>query len=143
VIQGTVRIGADCSIGPFTCLREGTVLDEAASIGSFVEIKNSHLKEGVFSRHLSFIGDAEVGEKTNIGAGTIVANFDGERIHRTVIGDRAFIGSGTIIIAPAEIGREGRTGAGAVIRHHTATEPGSTYLGVPAVRYDNEEGTTK
>ncbi|MFH2002449.1 MAG: NTP transferase domain-containing protein [Planctomycetota bacterium] len=143
VIQGSVQIGEACSIGPFSYIREGSVFDGEASIGSFVEIKNSHLKKGVYSRHLSFIGDSEVGENTNIGAGTIIANFDGKQIHRTVIGDRAFLGSGTVIIAPAEIGTDSITGAGAVIRHHTKTEPGSTYLGVPAVRRNDKEGTSQ
>lgn len=139
VIQGQVKIGEACSIGPFTYIRDGSVLDGEASIGSFVEIKNSHLEKGVFTRHLSYIGDAEVGEETNIGAGTIVANFDGREKHRTVIKDRAFVGSGTIIIAPAEIGSESTTGAGAVIRHHTVTEPGSVYVGVPAEKLSEAE----
>ncbi|MHC4945853.1 MAG: bifunctional UDP-N-acetylglucosamine diphosphorylase/glucosamine-1-phosphate N-acetyltransferase GlmU [Planctomycetota bacterium] len=140
VIQGKVTIGEDCSIGPFTYLRHGTELAGEVSLGSFVELKNSRLAPNVKCRHLSFIGDAAVGARTNIGAGTITANWDGKKINRTKIEDGAFIGSGTVIIAPAEIGEGSTTGAGAVITRDTRTEPGSTYIGMPARKYGSEEG---
>jgi bifunctional UDP-N-acetylglucosamine pyrophosphorylase/glucosamine-1-phosphate N-acetyltransferase len=140
VIQGKVTIGRECTIGPFTYLRHGTELAGEVSLGSFVELKNSRLAQDVKCRHLSFIGDAAVGAGTNIGAGTITANWDGKNISRTTIGDGAFIGSGTVIIAPAEIGEKGVTGAGAVITRDTRTEPGSTYIGIPARKHGSEEG---
>lgn len=140
VIQGRVTIGEDCTVGPFTYLRNGADLQGEASVGAFVEVKNSRLGKAAMARHLTYLGDAEVGGATNIGAGTITANFDGKDKHRTVIGDRAFIGSGTIIVAPAEIGEGSVTGAGAVITHHTRTEPGSLYIGVPAKRKEGAHG---
>ncbi|MCE2526696.1 MAG: bifunctional UDP-N-acetylglucosamine diphosphorylase/glucosamine-1-phosphate N-acetyltransferase GlmU [Actinomycetia bacterium] len=109
------RIGADVQVGPYASLRPGTRIDGGGKAGSFVEIKNSRLREGAKAPHLSYVGDADVGERANIGAGTITANYDGYRKHRTVIGPGAQIGSNTVLVAPVEVGEEGWTGAGSTI----------------------------
>ena len=102
-------------IGPFARLRAGTELAEDVHIGNFVEIKNAILDEGVKVGHLSYLGDADIGEFTNIGAGTITCNYDGVMKHRTVIGKRAFIGSDTMLVAPVRVGHDALTGSGSVI----------------------------
>ena len=114
VVRGS-DIGADAVVGPYASLRAGTRIERAAKAGSFVEIKNSRLGEGAKAPHLSYVGDADVGEGANIGAGTITANYDGYRKHRTVIGPGAQIGSNTVLVAPVEVGEEGWTGAGSTI----------------------------
>ena len=102
-------------VGPYARLRSGTELSEDARIGNFVEIKNAQIGEGAKINHLSYVGDAEVGHATNIGAGTITCNYDGVSKHRTTIGERAFIGSNTMLIAPVTIGDEAMTASGSVI----------------------------
>jgi bifunctional UDP-N-acetylglucosamine pyrophosphorylase / glucosamine-1-phosphate N-acetyltransferase len=102
-------------IGPFARLRAGTELAEDVHVGNFVEIKNAILDEGVKVGHLSYLGDADVGEFTNIGAGTITCNYDGVMKHRTTIGKRAFIGSDTMLVAPVRVGHDALTGSGSVI----------------------------
>ncbi len=102
-------------IGPFARLRPGAELAEDVHIGNFVEIKNAILDEGAKVNHLSYIGDADIGEKTNIGAGTVTCNYDGVFKHRTTIGKRAFIGSDTMLVAPVSIGDDAMTGSGSVI----------------------------
>jgi bifunctional UDP-N-acetylglucosamine pyrophosphorylase/glucosamine-1-phosphate N-acetyltransferase len=103
VIDGA-EIGNGCIIGPFARIRPGTILADLAHVGNFVEIKNSIIKEGSKVNHLSYIGDSEVGKKVNIGAGTITCNYDGVNKHKTTIGDNAFIGSNTCLVAPVMIG---------------------------------------
>ncbi|MGI9335408.1 MAG: bifunctional UDP-N-acetylglucosamine diphosphorylase/glucosamine-1-phosphate N-acetyltransferase GlmU, partial [Gammaproteobacteria bacterium] len=102
------HIGPGCQIGPFARLRPGVQLAENVRVGNFVEIKNSRLGAGSKSNHLTYIGDTHVGDAVNVGAGTIVCNYDGANKHRTVIGDRAFIGSGVELVAPVTV-REGAT----------------------------------
>jgi bifunctional UDP-N-acetylglucosamine pyrophosphorylase/glucosamine-1-phosphate N-acetyltransferase len=114
LVDCEVRDG--CAVGPFTYLRPGTVLDAGAKAGAFVEIKNSHVGKGAKVPHLSYIGDADVGGGSNLGAGTITANYDGFRKSRTVIGRDARIGVDTMLIAPVEVGDSAYTGAGAVIK---------------------------
>ncbi|MGH2572089.1 MAG: bifunctional UDP-N-acetylglucosamine diphosphorylase/glucosamine-1-phosphate N-acetyltransferase GlmU [Actinomycetota bacterium] len=109
------RIGGRSAIGPYAHLRPGTVLAEGAKAGSFVEIKASRVGKGSKVPHLSYVGDATIGEGANIGAGTVTVNYDGYEKHPTVIGDRAFIGSDTMLIAPVKVGKEASTGAGSVI----------------------------
>ncbi len=109
------RVGRGCRIGPFARLRPGTRLDSGARVGNFVEIKNSHIGSGSKVNHLSYIGDTEMGEAVNIGAGTITCNYDGANKHRTVIGDRAFIGSDTQLVAPVTVGSDATIGAGSTI----------------------------
>ena len=109
------EVGPGCTIGPFARLRPGAEICEGASIGNYVEVKASKIGAGSKIRHLSFVGDADVGERTNIGAGTITCNYDGVSKHRTMIGDRVFIGSDTILIAPIRVGDEAMTAAGSTI----------------------------
>jgi bifunctional UDP-N-acetylglucosamine pyrophosphorylase/glucosamine-1-phosphate N-acetyltransferase len=108
-------IGEESRIGPFSRIRPGTSLARDTHVGNFVEVKNSVVKEGAKMNHLSYIGDAEVGAKTNIGAGTITCNYDGANKHKTVIGDNAFIGSNSALVAPVAIGDNATIGAGSVI----------------------------
>ena len=109
-------IGAGASVGPFSYLRPGTRLDAGGKIGAFVEVKNSHIGNGAKVPHLSYVGDADIGEGTNIGAGTIFANYDGVTKHRTVIGRHAKTSSNNTFVAPVTIGDGAVTGAGSVIR---------------------------
>lgn len=108
-------IGERAMVGPFARLRPETRLEADVKIGNFVEIKKSRLKKGVKAGHLAYIGDAEIGEHCNIGAGTITCNFDGTHKHRTVIGDNAFVGSNTTLIAPIAIGDNAYIAGGSVI----------------------------
>jgi bifunctional UDP-N-acetylglucosamine pyrophosphorylase/glucosamine-1-phosphate N-acetyltransferase len=114
VVKGS-RIGPRASVGPYASIRPGTVLEEGAKAGTFVEIKKSRVGKGSKVPHLSYVGDATIGEETNIGAGVVTVNYDGVAKHRTVIGDRAFVGSDTMLVAPVKVGREATTGAGSVI----------------------------
>jgi bifunctional UDP-N-acetylglucosamine pyrophosphorylase/glucosamine-1-phosphate N-acetyltransferase len=132
VIRGGVRIGSNCEVGPFTHLRVGTVLEDGAEVGNFTECKQSLVGRGAKAKHLSYLGDARVGAGSNIGAGTIFANYDGRAKHRTEVGEGAFIGSGTIIVAPNTIGPGATTGAGAVVTRGTQVGPGEVWVGVPA-----------
>jgi bifunctional UDP-N-acetylglucosamine pyrophosphorylase/glucosamine-1-phosphate N-acetyltransferase len=109
-------VQAGCSVGPFAYLRPGAVLEDDAKAGTFVEIKNSRVGEGTKVPHLAYVGDAEIGAGSNLGAGTITANYDGFRKHRTVIGRDVRIGVDTMLIAPVEVGDSAYTGAGAVIK---------------------------
>jgi len=109
------EIGAGCEIGPFARVRPEVVMEDHAKIGNFVEIKKSHIGPGSKVNHLSYIGDATIGAKVNVGAGTITCNYDGANKHRTVIGDGAFIGSGVELVAPVEIGPGATIGAGSTI----------------------------
>ncbi|RKY23078.1 MAG: UDP-N-acetylglucosamine pyrophosphorylase [Planctomycetota bacterium] len=114
-IHGEVRIGRGCRIGPFAYLRSGTVLEDDVVLGVFTEVKNSVLGQGVRARHHSYIGDAAVGENVNVGAGSITANFDGEKVSRTSVGDNCYIGSGAILIAPLELKGGSHIKPGAVV----------------------------
>lgn len=113
--------GADC--GPFARLRPGAVLGARAHVGNFVEVKNSRLGEGAKAGHLAYLGDAEIGARTNIGAGTITCNYDGANKFRTVMGEDVFIGSNSSLVAPVSLGDGATTGAGSVI---TADVPAGT-----------------
>lgn len=108
-------IGAGTHVGPFAHVRSGSKLDGDNRVGNYVEIKNSHYGKGVKSAHLSYLGDAEIGEETNIGCGTITCNFDGKNKNRTIIGKNVSIGSDTAIVAPRTIGDGALTGAGSVV----------------------------
>ncbi len=109
------NVGEECSVGPFTYLRPGAELDEGVKAGAFVEIKNSRIGAHTKIPHLSYIGDADVGEDSNIGAGNITANYDGRQKHRTKIGDRVKSGVATSFVAPVTVGDDSYTGAGSVI----------------------------
>jgi len=132
VIEKDVSIGKNCRIGPFCHIREKTVIKDNVELGNFVELVRSKVSEYSKAKHLTYLGDTWVGKKVNIGAGTIVANFDGKKKNRTVIGDEAFIGSGTILIAPVKVGERAITGAGAVVTKNKNVPPGKIVVGVPA-----------
>ena len=119
---------ADC--GPFAKLRAGTEIADDVHIGSFVELVRTKVGRGSRVPHVSYLGDTDLGEDANIGAGTITANFDGRNKNRTKIGDGAFIGVDTMLIAPVRIGQGARTGAGSVVTKDVP--PGATVVGVPA-----------
>ena len=140
------RIGDECSVvasmleeavlessvevGPFSHLRPGSHLETGVHLGNFVEVKASRLGRGTKVGHFSYVGDAEVGEEVNIGAGTVTCNYDGEKKNVTVIGDRAFVGSDTMLVAPVRLGEDAKTGAGAVVTEDVPD--GATVAGVPA-----------
>jgi bifunctional UDP-N-acetylglucosamine pyrophosphorylase/glucosamine-1-phosphate N-acetyltransferase len=151
-IRGATRIGAGCtvrhsyivdstledgvSVGPFAYLRPGTHAREGAKIGTFVEVKNSDIGPAAKVPHLSYIGDADVGEQSNLGAGTITANYDGRAKHRTTIGRRVKGGVDTAFVAPVTVGDDAYTAAGSVITEDVP--PGA--LGVARARQENIEG---
>jgi len=119
VVRGA-DIGPEVEVGPYASLRPGTVLRRGSKAGTFVEMKATTVGEGTKVPHLSYLGDATVGERSNIGAGTITCNYDGFEKHETVIGDRVFVGSDTMLVAPVEIGDGAFTGAGSVITRDVA-----------------------
>lgn len=121
VLEGC-EIGNECSIGPFARLRTGTQLAARCKIGNFVETKKAVFDEGSKASHLSYLGDVTLGKKVNIGAGTITCNYDGVNKHQTVIGDEAFIGSDTQLVAPVLIGARATIGAGSTIRKNAPAE---------------------
>jgi bifunctional UDP-N-acetylglucosamine pyrophosphorylase / glucosamine-1-phosphate N-acetyltransferase len=151
-IRGGTRIGEGClvrhsylidcvlrdgvTVGPFAYLRPGTVLREGSRVGTFVEVKNSDVGAGAKVPHLSYIGDADVGERTNLGASTITANYDGRAKHRTTIGSGVHGGVHVSLVAPVSVGDEAYTGAGSVI--HEDVPAGA--LGIARARQTNREG---
>ena len=126
----SARLENDVDMGPFGHLRKGAHLDEHVHMGNFGEVKNSHLGPGTKMGHFSYLGDAEIGPNVNIGAGTVTCNFDGENKFKTEIGEGAFIGSDTMLVAPVKIGKGAKTGAGAVVTHDVPDE--TIVVGVPA-----------
>jgi bifunctional UDP-N-acetylglucosamine pyrophosphorylase/glucosamine-1-phosphate N-acetyltransferase len=113
-LEGAV-VGANAIVGPFARLRPGTMLEDKVHVGNFVEVKAARLGAGVKANHLSYIGDAEIGARSNIGAGTITCNYDGFNKFRTTIGEDAFIGSNTALVAPVSVGSGAIVAAGSVI----------------------------
>ena len=130
------EIGDRVSVGPFAYLRPGTMLREGSKAGTFVEIKNSDVGRGTKVPHLSYIGDADIGEQTNLGASTITANYDGYRKHRTTIGDRVKTSVDTTLVAPVTVGDDAYTAAGSVI---TSDVPAGA-LGVARARQTQHRG---
>jgi bifunctional UDP-N-acetylglucosamine pyrophosphorylase/glucosamine-1-phosphate N-acetyltransferase len=108
-------VGEGVSVGPFARLRPGTKLAKGAKVGNFVEVKNAEFGEGAKANHLTYVGDATVGAGANLGAGTITCNYDGYFKYRTVIGERAFIGSNSALIAPVSIGADAIVAAGSAV----------------------------
>jgi bifunctional UDP-N-acetylglucosamine pyrophosphorylase/glucosamine-1-phosphate N-acetyltransferase len=131
-IEAGVEIGAKCEIGPFAKLRRGTVIGDGSVIGSFVEVNRSRVGKKVSAKHLTYLGDAVIGDGTNLGAGTITANFDGKKKHQTVIGKHVMIGSNTVLVAPVRIPDGAKTGAGSVVIPKTKIKKGDVVVGVPA-----------
>ena len=124
------EIANDCAVGPFAHLRMGAQMDERAVVGNFVEVKKSKIGRGTKSMHLTYLGDATIGENTNIGAGTITCNYDGKNKHPTIIEDRVKIGSDTMLVAPVRVGQGSVTAAGSVVTEDVP--PNTLVAGVPA-----------
>lgn len=129
VVEGAI-LEEDVDVGPFSHLRKGAHLAKGVHIGNFGEVKNSYLGPGTKMGHFSYLGDATVGQGVNIGAGTVTCNYDGQRKHRTIIEDGAFIGSDTMLVAPVRVGAGAKIGAGSVVTHDIP--PHSVAYGVPA-----------
>ena len=111
----SATVGSNCNIGPYARLREGSEIGDDAKIGNFVETKKTKLGDGAKANHLAYLGDAEIGSNTNIGAGTLTCNYDGTNKHKTTIGDESFIGTNSSLVAPINIGKGAYVGAGSVI----------------------------
>jgi bifunctional UDP-N-acetylglucosamine pyrophosphorylase / glucosamine-1-phosphate N-acetyltransferase len=124
------EIADDCAVGPFAHLRMNARMEERAVVGNFVEVKKSTIGRGTKAMHLSYLGDATIGDKTNIGAGTITCNYDGKQKHPTIIEDNVKIGSDTMLVAPVRVGHGSVTGAGSVVTEDVP--PNSLVAGVPA-----------
>lgn len=124
------QIDSNCAVGPFAHLRMNATLEEKATVGNFVEVKKSRLKRGVKAMHLTYLGDATIGERTNIGAGTVTCNYDGKNKHETIIEDDVKVGSDTMLVAPVRVGARSMTGAGSVVTKDVP--PDSLVTGVPA-----------
>ncbi len=129
VLEGAL-LEDDVDIGPFARLRKGAHLGDHVHMGNFGEVKDSYLAEGVKMGHFSYIGNAQIGANTNIGAGTITCNYDGDEKHATEIGEDVFIGSDTMLVAPLKIGSGARTGAGSVVTKNVAED--TLVVGMPA-----------
>jgi len=125
------EVDAHCSVGPFAHLRMNAKLEETSVVGNFVEVKKSRLGRGSKSMHLTYLGDATIGERTNIGAGTVTCNYDGKKKHATIIEDDVKIGSDTMLVAPVRVGKGSSTAAGSVVTEDVP--PNTLVAGVPAV----------
>ncbi|MFA5374047.1 MAG: DapH/DapD/GlmU-related protein, partial [Candidatus Omnitrophota bacterium] len=132
VIEKDVKIGNQCSVGPFCRLRPGTRLENNVSVGNFIEISRSRLASKTRAKHFGFIGDTRIGSHANIGAGAVTANYDGKNKNITVIGDNAFIGCDTVLVAPVRIGKRAKTGAGSVVTRGRNVLDNSVVVGIPA-----------
>ena len=137
VVMEKAVLEDNVDMGPFARLRKGAHLASGVHMGNFGEVKDSFLGEGTKMGHFSYIGNATIGRDVNIGAGTITCNYDGEHKHATVIGDRVFIGSDTMLVAPLKIGNDARTGAGAVVTKDVPA--GEVVVGVPAKPFRKKE----
>ncbi len=129
VIEGS-SVHADVSIGPYSHLRPQAIIEAGVHLGNYVEVKNSRVGSGSAAGHFCYLGDADIGAEVNIGAGTITCNYDGVDKHQTIVGDRAFIGSDTMLVAPVTVGANGLTGAGSVVTRDVP--PAGRVVGVPA-----------
>ena len=130
------EIGENADIGPFVHIRPGSKIDDNVHLGNFVEVKNSVIGEQTKVSHLTYVGDSDVGKKVNFGCGCVTVNFDGKKKHRTKIGDRAFIGCNTNLVAPVKIGDRAYTAAGSTITDDVPDD----CLGIGRARQVNKEG---
>ena len=135
----SAKIGADCSIGPYARLREGSVIEDSAKVGNFVETKKTKIGRSSKANHFTYLGDADIGDDVNIGAGTITCNYDGKDKHKTEVGDGSFIGTNSSLVAPINIGKNAYVGAGSTI---TKDIPDNA-LGVGRGKQKNKENWTK
>ena len=135
----SAKVGEKCVIGPYARLREGSDIKNLAKVGNFVETKNTTLGEGSKANHFTYLGDTNVGTKTNIGAGTITCNYDGTNKHKTIIGDNSFIGSNSSLVAPVEIGNSSTIAAGSVITKNVPEDA----LGVGRSKQTNKDDWSK
>ncbi len=138
LIESDVEIGDNCRIGPFTRIRPNVRIGDNVEVGNFVELVRAYIKNNTRVKHHTYLGDALVGANVNIGAGTITANYDGKNKNRTVIEDGAFIGVGSILIAPVRIGKNAVVGAGCVVPKGRNVPKGATVVGVPARIFKRE-----
>jgi len=138
VTDSTIGEGTD--VGPYSHIRDGAEIDAGVHIGTSAEIKNSAIGSGGMIGHFSYLGDATIGQNVNVGAGSITANFDGVNKHRTTIGDGAFLGCDTVLIAPIEIGADARTGAGSIVNRNVPAA--ATVVGMPARQIANRKSET-
>ncbi len=132
IIEEGVTIGKKCEIGPFARIREQTTIDDGVEIGNFTELVRTKISSGTKIKHMTYLGDAEIGKNVNIGAGTITANFDGKSKNKTIIEDGSFIGVGSIFIAPVRVGCGAVVGAGSVVTKGKNVPPHKTVVGIPA-----------
>ncbi len=131
VIENNVRIGKKCVVGPFSHLRPGTRIGARVEVGNYTEISRTQMGDDTLCKHFSFLGDAQVGQRVNIGAGVVTANFDGRKKNKTIINKDAFVGSDSILIAPVKIGQGAITGAGCVVTQGTVVPKKRVIKGVP------------
>ena len=132
----SATVGSSCSIGPYARLREGSEIGNNAKIGNFVEIKKTKLGDGAKANHLAYLGDAEIGNNVNIGAGTITCNYDGANKHKTTIGENSFIGTNSSLVAPVNIGKGAYVGAGSVITKDVPDESLAVARGKQVIKED-------
>jgi len=129
-------VGSNCSIGPYARLREGSEIGNNAKIGNFVETKKTKLGEGAKASHLAYLGDADIGDNANIGAGTITCNYDGTNKHKTTVGENSFIGTNSSLVAPVNIGKGAYVGAGSVITKDVPDESLAVARGKQVIKED-------
>ncbi|MEW6170471.1 MAG: NTP transferase domain-containing protein, partial [Candidatus Omnitrophota bacterium] len=129
IIEKDVKIGKYCQIGPFCHLRSGTKIEDNVIFGNFVEAVRTNIGAGTLMKHFGYLGDTSIGKNVNLGAGMVVANFDGKNKNKTVIGDNAFVGSDAVLVAPVKIGKASVIGAGAVVTKNV--NPKTTVVGIP------------
>ena len=130
------KVGSNCNIGPYARLREGSEIGDNAKIGNFVETKKTKLGDGAKANHLAYLGDANIGDKTNVGAGTITCNYDGTNKHKTTIGEESFIGTNSSLVAPVNIGKGAYVGAGSVITKDVPDEALAVGRGKQVIKED-------
>jgi bifunctional UDP-N-acetylglucosamine pyrophosphorylase/glucosamine-1-phosphate N-acetyltransferase len=132
----STMVGSNCSIGPYARLREGSEIGNNAKIGNFVETKKTKLGEGAKANHLAYLGDADIGDNANVGAGTITCNYDGTNKHKTTVGKNSFIGSNSSLVAPVNIGKGAYVGAGSVITKDVPDESLAVARGKQVIKED-------
>jgi bifunctional UDP-N-acetylglucosamine pyrophosphorylase / glucosamine-1-phosphate N-acetyltransferase len=140
IIESDVVIGESCHIGPFARIRPGTRIGNKVEVGNFVELVRTEVQDLTKVKHHTYLGDTKVGKNVNIGAGTITANYDGKNKNMTIIGDGAFVGVGTILIAPVKVGKRALIGAGTVVLKGHDIKDGDTAVGVPARILERRSG---